>query len=126
MIQAESQLREAYGEDGKTIIDNCDTYIYMGGNDYDNAKAVANRLDLPVKRVLYMPVGGNWIFRRGQEPVNGKNIDLETYMPYMKYKSEQEIRDTIINTSEEPSPRRILTGRFHFLREANNDQVKAN
>ncbi len=79
MIQAESQLQEAYGNDGKTIIGNCDTYIYMGGNDVETAKAVADRCDVPVKRILNMPVGTNWIFRRGQDPVNARNFDLDAY-----------------------------------------------
>lgn len=77
MIQAESQLTECYGHDGRTVIGNCDSYVYLGGNDVETAKAVAERCDLPVRKILNMPVGTNWIFRRGQEPVNGKNYDPE-------------------------------------------------
>ena len=80
MIQAESQLSESYGEDGKTIIGNCDTYVYLGGNDVATAKAVAERCDMPVKKILNMPVETNWIFRRGQAPINGKNFDLEPFL----------------------------------------------
>ena len=79
MIQCESQLEEYYGKNGRTIIGNSDTYIYMGGNDLETAKAVAARCDLPLKKILYMPVGTNWIFRRGQMPVNAKNFDLEAF-----------------------------------------------
>ena len=79
MIQAESQLEECYGKDGRTIIGNSDTYIYMGGNDLETARSVAARCDLPLKKILYMPVGTNWIFRRGQQPVNAKNFDLEAF-----------------------------------------------
>ncbi len=80
MIQAESQLTACYGEDGRTIIGNCDTYIYLGGNDYETADSVAKRSDLPIRKVLNMPVGTNWIFRRGDEPVNSKNFDLNAYL----------------------------------------------
>lgn len=80
MIQAESQLTACYGEDGRTIIGNCDTYIYLGGNDYETADSVAKRSDLPIRKVLNMPVGTNWIFRRGDEPVNSKNFDLNSYL----------------------------------------------
>lgn len=80
MIQAESQLTEGYGYDGRTIIGNCDSYVYMGGNDVETAKAVAERCDMPLKKILNMPVGTNWIFRRGQPPVNAKNIDLDEYL----------------------------------------------
>lgn len=80
MIQAESQLTESYGYDGKTIIGNCDTYVYLGSNDVETAKAVAERCNIPVKKVLNMPVGTNWIFRRGQDPIYGHNFDLEPFL----------------------------------------------
>ncbi len=80
MIQSESQLTECYGYDGKTIIGNCDTYVYLGGNDVETAKAVAERCDSPVKKILNMPVGTNWIFRRGQMPVNANNFDLDVLL----------------------------------------------
>lgn len=79
ILQAESQLEQCYGVDGRTIIANCDTYVYLGGNDLETATAVATRCDLPVKKILYMPVGTNWIFRRGQYPINGKNFELEPF-----------------------------------------------
>ena len=80
MVQAESQLTEGYGYDGKTIIGNCDTYVYLGGNDVETAKAVAARCDMPVKKILNMPVETNWIFRRGQAPIYGHNFELEPFL----------------------------------------------
>ncbi|MBQ6697025.1 MAG: type IV secretory system conjugative DNA transfer family protein [Lachnospiraceae bacterium] len=79
MIQAESQLEHGYGANARTIIANCDTYVYLGGNDVDTAKKVAERCDLPYRKILNMPIGTNWIFRRGQEPINGKNLVLEKF-----------------------------------------------
>ncbi len=80
MIQAESQLAKCYGYDGKTIIGNCDTYVYMGGNDIETAASVAERCDVPMKKILYMPVGTVWIFRRGQNPIQTLNFDIDTYL----------------------------------------------
>ena len=80
MIQSEGQLETGYGHDWKTIISNCDSYVYLGANDVDTAQAVARRCDVPLKKILAMPVGTNWIFRRGQEPINGKIIDLDEYL----------------------------------------------
>lgn len=93
-IQAESQLTENFGYDGKTIIGNCDNYVYMGGNDIDTAKAIAERCDVPLKKILYMPVDTSWIFRRGQSPVNGENFNLEKLLseikrPKMEIKQEE-------------------------------------
>lgn len=79
MIQTEAQLRACYGEDDQTIIGNCDSYVYLGSNDYDTAMSVARRCNVPVEKILYMPVGTNWIIRRGQKPVNGVNFVLEKY-----------------------------------------------
>ena len=80
MVQAEAQLASSYGDDWATIIGNCDTYVYLGGNDVQTAQAVAQRADVPMKKILNMPVGTNWIFRRGQAPVNGRNFDLDAYL----------------------------------------------
>lgn len=77
MIQSEAQLEEGYNKDARTIIGNCDTYVYLGGNDVDTAEAVARRCNVPLKKILNMPVETNWIFRRGQEPVNSKNYNIE-------------------------------------------------
>ena len=80
MIQSEGQLKEGYNNDSRTIIANCDSYVYLGGNDVETAESVAKRCDLPLKKILNMPVGTNWIFRRGQTPVNGNIIKLESYI----------------------------------------------
>ncbi len=87
MIQAESQLMDSYGQDGRTIIGNCDTYVYMGGTDVETAKAVAERCDVPVKKILNMPVGTNVIFRRGEEPIWGKILDLDDYEEVNSFES---------------------------------------
>ena len=57
---------------------------YLGGNDVETAKAVAERCDVPVKKILNMPVETNWIFRRGQVPVNAHNFDLEPFLAEKK------------------------------------------
>lgn len=77
MIQAESQLTKGYGYDDKTIIGNCDTYVYMGGNDVATAIEVSKRCDLPMKKILNMPVGTSWIFRRGEPAVFCNNFDID-------------------------------------------------
>lgn len=86
MLQCESQLTHCYGADGRTIMGNCDTYVYLGGNDLETAGAIATRCDVPIGKILYMPVGTNWIFRRGQQPVNGKNFELEPFEEKMLVK----------------------------------------
>lgn len=80
MIQAEAQLEDYYKSNAGTVISNCDTYVYMGTNDLATAKNIATRLDVPLKKVLYMPVGTSYIFRRGSEPQQSRNFDLDLHM----------------------------------------------
>ena len=81
LLQAEGQMTSYYGSDDKTIIGNCDTYVYMGGNDVDTAKAIAERCNLPFQKLLEMPVGSSYIFRRGGTFRRGVNVDLNEYVP---------------------------------------------
>lgn len=69
LIQSESQLESMYGSDSTTIINNCDTYVFMGGMDLNTGRSVSERLNVPLDEVLYMPIGDVVIFRRGQRPV---------------------------------------------------------
>lgn len=78
-IQSESQLTNYYGENGNTVITNCDTYIYMGGNDVTTAAEVARRTDMSIKEIMALEVGHNILFRRGSLPKFCKNYDLSHY-----------------------------------------------
>lgn len=82
MIQAEAQLEQGYGSDRLTIISNCDTYCYLGGTDLETARNIAERVDEPLKKILYMPVGYAWVFRRGRQPELRKTFDLEGFSKY--------------------------------------------
>ncbi len=93
MIQAESQLVQGYSADSDTIIANCDTYVYLGGNDYKTAESVARRCNKPISQILFMPVGSCWVFRRGSDPVSTSTLSPELYAPRL-----DEIRDL------DPSP----------------------
>lgn len=77
LIQSESQLESLYGsEDATTIINNCDTYIYMGGMDLKTGRAISERLNAPLEEVLYMPIGKEIIFRRGQRPIIAERYNI--------------------------------------------------
>ena len=70
LVQSESQLESMYGaEAATTIINNSDTYVYVGGNDLLTARNISHKMNLPLEDVLYMPVGEVMIFRRGQKPL---------------------------------------------------------
>ncbi len=79
MVQSEAQLQAGYGTNAQTIIDNCNTYVYMGGSDPGQAKAVSLRANKTANSILNMPLSTSWIFRRGEKPVFCHNFDLEWF-----------------------------------------------
>jgi type IV secretory pathway TraG/TraD family ATPase VirD4 len=77
LLQSESQLNGMYGDNNATtIINNCDTYIYLGGMDLQTARSVSERLNAPLDDVLYMPVGQEFVFRRGQRPIITERYEI--------------------------------------------------
>ena len=77
LVQSETQLSAMYGkENATTIVNNCDTYIYLGGMDVDTATNVSKRLNCPMNDVLNMPLGQEYFFRRGHKPVVTKRYDI--------------------------------------------------
>ena len=84
LLQSESQLESMYGaDDATTIINNCDTYVYLGGMDLKTCRNISARLNAPLEDVLYMPIGQEFIFRRGQKPVitqRYKTLEDPTYI----------------------------------------------
>ncbi|MBQ9199653.1 MAG: hypothetical protein IJ141_05690 [Lachnospiraceae bacterium] len=45
--------------------------------DLDTGRNISSRLDIPLQDVLYMPIGKEIIFRRGQYPVFSERYDIE-------------------------------------------------
>lgn len=91
LIQSESQLESMYSaEDATTIINNCDTYLYMGGMDLTTARHISERLNAPLEDVLYMPVGQEVVFRRGQKPIVTKRYDILQNEEYKKVTKQYE------------------------------------
>lgn len=77
LLQSESQLKKMYGDFGSTeILDCCDSYIYLGGNNYDTAKTISLKLDVPLTEILNMPVGKEVVFRRGQQGIMTKRYNI--------------------------------------------------
>lgn len=77
LLQSESQLVSMYGyEDAVTIINNCDTYLYMGSMDMRSSRSASERMNVPLEDVLYMPVGQMYICRRGQRPMVTRRYDI--------------------------------------------------
>ncbi|MCD8133033.1 MAG: type IV secretory system conjugative DNA transfer family protein [Clostridiales bacterium] len=85
LLQSEAQLEKMYGHWGAVeILDNCDSYVFFGGNNYETARSISLRLNVPLEETLYMPVGQVVVFRRGQLPVVTKRYDVTKDTLYQK------------------------------------------
>lgn len=72
-----SQLKRMYGEFGIVeIIDNCDHYVFMGENNYETARSLSLKLNVPLDEILYLPVGDIIVFRRVQKPMFSTRYDI--------------------------------------------------
>lgn len=93
LIQSESQLSSLYGKDkATTIINNCDSICYLGSMDIDTGKNISLRSNKPLEDILYMPVGEEIIFRRGQKPVFTKRYNITENKLYQKISAAYEKR----------------------------------
>ena len=85
LIQSESQLSSLYGSDkATTIINNCDTIVFLGSMDLDTGKSISMRANRPLEDILYMPIGSEIIFRRGFKPIFTRRYNIYQNEMYMK------------------------------------------
>ena len=85
LLQSESQLAALYGpERATTILNNCDTYLFLGSNDLTTANHISLRADRPLSEILTLPLGQEILFRRGQKPVFTKRYDIVKDERYQK------------------------------------------
>ena len=69
LIQDESQLEAIYGTNSRSIISNCDTYVFLGTNDRVTAKHISESIECKsLSQILTMPVGKEIVMRRGEKP----------------------------------------------------------
>lgn len=70
IIQSLSQLESLYGEGkAKTIINNCDHLLYMGGNDKETLDYVSYRTDKPVSKIGLKPRDKMYLLTSGEPAI---------------------------------------------------------
>lgn len=93
MVQSESQLVTGYGDAAQTIIDNCSSYLYLGGNNFNSAETVARRSNKPVQEILNMPIDSCWLFRIGEKPEMVDFVDIDAFQNQKKFNIPSEKED---------------------------------
>lgn len=85
MLQSETQLEAMYNQnDAKIILDNCDTYLYMGGMNLENARRIASWCDFPDRTVLRLSIGKVIMLRRGEAPILADRYDIMNDPEYQR------------------------------------------
>ena len=78
-IQSLAQLDVGYGASSQTIVDNCDTLIYMGGRDESTVQLISKLCGKPFRKIMEMPVGMHWKIQRGKPAEYCETVDLSRY-----------------------------------------------
>ena len=68
IVQSLAQLSKLYWSSASTIVENCDTVVYLGGNDISTAAYVGARIGCNAKAVLELPPGEALVLQRGSKP----------------------------------------------------------
>ena len=82
IIQSIAQLESLYGNKAATICDNCDTTLYLGGNDPTTARWIGERANRPPHAILTMPVDDALLIQRGKSVQKVKRYRLEDHYDY--------------------------------------------
>ena len=84
ILQSLGQLENMYGfAAAKTIENNCDTCLYLGGLDVGTARHFAEKANVPASRIIGLPVGEGYLFVRGQKARRARGYDIESDERYI-------------------------------------------
>lgn len=83
ILQSITQLDALYGSSkAKTIINNCDNCLYLGGLDIETAQYMSYKANRSVTSILNMPLNDAYLFTRGQEPRKVEKYDIKEHIRY--------------------------------------------
>lgn len=125
LLQSESQLAGMYGEKcATTIINNCDSYVFAGGQDLMSAHHISKRANVPLEDILYMPIGSEWIFRRGLKPIKTERYRITENQIYKKVT--QDYESHLLSTPKEKVSRQrsktnfFLSSKYKDINDVND------
>ena len=83
ILQSITQLDALYGSrKAKTIINNCDNCLYLGGQDIETASYMSYKANKSITTILNMPLEEAYLFTRGSEPRKVEKYDLTEHTRY--------------------------------------------
>lgn len=83
ILQSITQLTALYGDaNAKTIINNCDNCLYLGGQDIETARYMSQKANKTINTILNMPLNEAYLFTRGQEARKVEKYDIREHIRY--------------------------------------------
>lgn len=83
ILQSLTQLESIYGHcDALTIANNCDHWLYLGGQDLYTASLIARKADKREQSILGMPPGEVYVLGRGEKAKLAKGYRIEDHPNY--------------------------------------------
>ena len=83
ILQSLTQLDHLYGKmAARTIINGCDSMLYLGGMDLTTAAYVGTRANVSDYSVLSLPLEDSWLLVRGQKPRIVSKYELTQHPRY--------------------------------------------
>lgn len=83
ILQSITQLYGLYGSDkGKTILNNCDNCLYLGGQDVETADYIAIKANVSIHEILEMPLNKAYLFTRGSAGKIVERYDIKSHPNY--------------------------------------------
>lgn len=79
IIQDLNQLTTSYGGGGKTIINNCDNIVYLGGNDYLTYDEISKIMDKSIDEIRNLKYRECFVYRRLETSKKAVLLNLDSY-----------------------------------------------
>ena len=77
ILQSMTQLASLYGDStARTIVQNCDMQLYLGGSDLETAGYISRRANRTLTSILDMPIDEAYLLVRGQKARISRKYDL--------------------------------------------------
>ncbi len=83
IVQDLNQLTTSYGGGGKTIINNCDNIVYLGGNDYLTYEEISKIMDKSIDEIRNLKYRECFVYRRLENTKKAVLLNLDSYKSHI-------------------------------------------
>lgn len=98
ILQSITQLNDLYGSHkAKTIINNCDNWLYLGGQDVETIDVIAKKTNKPFDAILAMDLDSAYLLSRGSL---GQEVEKYDITLHENYKQLPEYLETLEDKAE--------------------------